>query len=326
MFIPFLASPKTNKKSHVRRKGGGGGGHGSGGHASGHGSGHGMGRGGMTGGHGMGGMSVGGWGMGSYGGGSRKISAGMPFEGRTVGGGTREGYTGQKLMVVDTRESQDVASQVVIFHIGSGQSFGLPLVWQAAHIYIIRLRSSNYTYPVRPTREYNAPRWTTHSRTFTSSPNSTNHSTYHLLADSDTTVWLFSDIAGNCSSLISSPYSPTACTSSNMSDQMRPEQVVQYYRASSVALTLDGYNNSATFSEEETVDSPLPQGYDSNLLECLNRTIGSSAIMVVMVQGVRLMVELGDGLGDGLLWVLLSGGFWVFGKESVRQTFFALLR
>ena len=60
-----------------------------------------------------------------------------------------------------------------------------------------------------------------------------------------------------------------------------PQQVIQYYRASSAVLTLDGYNNSATFSSNESAsDSPLPQNIDTTLLECLNQTIGSAVPLV----------------------------------------------
>ena len=65
---------------------------------------------------------------------------------------------------------------------------------------------------------------------------------------------------------------------------LQPNQVVQYYRASSVALTLDEYNNSATFSSNQnTIDTPLPSNIDTTLLNCLNQTI---ALSVPLADGV----------------------------------------
>ena len=55
-----------------------------------------------------------------------------------------------------------------------------------------------------------------------------------------------------------------------------PEQVVQYYRASSAALALQNYNNTAIFEEEGAPDIPLPANVDVQLLNCLNATIGTS--------------------------------------------------
>ncbi|KAF8997089.1 hypothetical protein BDQ17DRAFT_1401051 [Cyathus striatus] len=94
--------------------------------------------------------------------------------------------------------------------------------------------------------------------------------TFHILSDSDTMNALYSDITANCSSFLSTSSQP-----------LKPEQVVQYYRASSIALTLDGYNNTATYAANDSApDSPLPDGYDGALLYCLNGTIGQSAVLL----------------------------------------------
>ena len=56
---------------------------------------------------------------------------------------------------------------------------------------------------------------------------------------------------------------------------------MQYYRASTVALTLDGYNNTGAFSEDDNApDTPLPTNIDTNLLNCLNTTIGEAVPLV----------------------------------------------
>jgi len=57
--------------------------------------------------------------------------------------------------------------------------------------------------------------------------------------------------------------------------------VIQYYRASSVALSLDGYNNTAALSEVGGgEDIPLPSGIHMPLLECMNTTIANEVPLV----------------------------------------------
>ena len=57
---------------------------------------------------------------------------------------------------------------------------------------------------------------------------------------------------------------------------------MQYYRASSVVLTLDGYNNTAALNDTGPVGppAPLPSTIDVNLLKCINATIGASVPLV----------------------------------------------
>jgi hypothetical protein len=61
-----------------------------------------------------------------------------------------------------------------------------------------------------------------------------------------------------------------------------PEQAVQYYRASSFALTLDGYNNTASLASNQPpdnntappvmADTPLPTSLNTTFLQCVNAT------------------------------------------------------
>jgi len=81
----------------------------------------------------------------------------------------------------------------------------------------------------------------------------------------------------------------------------KPEQTVQYYRASSVALTLDGYNNTGALEAEGTPDTPLPTNIDSGLLNCLNGTIGK-AVPLVDSASLRMMTP-SVGLVS-FIWVL----------------------
>lgn len=106
------------------------------------------------------------------------------------------------------------------------------------------------------------------------------NSTFRLVADNDTVTSLLFDLSQNCSSKFTTNPAPTSTPLDPSASIPRPEQVIQYYRASSVALTLDGYNNSATYAPEGTPDSPLPSDVDMTLLTCLNETIGLAAPLI----------------------------------------------
>ena len=104
-------------------------------------------------------------------------------------------------------------------------------------------------------------------------------STFHIVADNTTVTSLIASIQANCSISSNSSTIPIPFNA-NASDPL-PEQAVQYFRASSVALTLDGYNNTAALAVSNVNDStpapaPLPSGVDTALLDCLNATIGEA--------------------------------------------------
>lgn len=110
--------------------------------------------------------------------------------------------------------------------------------------------------------------------------NSTN-TTYRLLADNTTVADLIPEIQKQCSSNLSGNSSsvPSAYNDS-LTALPQPEQAIQYYRASSVALSLDGYNNTGALGPEGTPDTPLPTNIDTTLLNCLNQTIGTTVPLV----------------------------------------------
>ncbi|KAJ7032372.1 hypothetical protein C8F04DRAFT_1107427 [Mycena alexandri] len=112
--------------------------------------------------------------------------------------------------------------------------------------------------------------------------NSTNGTVFRVLADTTTTQYLITDIFANCSgSLVSSAGATMPIAyNDNATDLPQPEQIVQYYRASSVALSLDGYNNIAIFLADGAPDIPLPSGIDTTLLDCLNQTIGLATPLI----------------------------------------------
>lgn len=100
---------------------------------------------------------------------------------------------------------------------------------------------------------------------------------------------------------------------------LHPEEVVQYYRGSSFALTLEGYNNTAAWPSNapypvpitdnstspgaDSNDTALPtDGLDSIFLDCVNTSIGEAlpimnrASIGVSMEGVPL---------TGLIWLLV---------------------
>lgn len=96
--------------------------------------------------------------------------------------------------------------------------------------------------------------------------------------------------------------------------QPQPESVVQYYRASSFALTLDGYNNTAaspanmppdnSTAPPNVADTPIPTNHtDMNFLSCINGTIGDS---VPILDGAALPRVLQAQMGGfvGLMWII----------------------
>lgn len=106
-------------------------------------------------------------------------------------------------------------------------------------------------------------------------PSASSSTVFRLVSDNSTVGALIDDISANCTSYLGASRSVTPAAFDV--NTTKPEQVVQYYRASSIALLLDGYNNTAVFSAEGTPDTPLPAGVDGPLMDCLNQTIGIAA-------------------------------------------------
>ncbi|KAJ6586465.1 hypothetical protein DFH09DRAFT_910764 [Mycena vulgaris] len=286
MFVPFLTPcPKSSSRLSRRRGGGKSGGStsssaGKGGSSS---SSSSAGKGSSS----TGGKSTGSTGSSSsstgktitgYNKGGGKLStipSGQLFSGRSQGGATRNqvwgsraygsGYPGTYTRGVSGR---DFPFYFWPLAWGTGLGYGANTAY---------LHSDEYGQPNNSSRPGGA------MATAVFQSNSTG-TTFRVSADNDTVTDLLADIAANCSAfLVPSSVNATRPTPFNLSapDAQKPEQVVQYYRASSVALSLDGYNNTAVFmAENSTADTPLPTGIDTTLLECLNTTIGLAVPLV----------------------------------------------
>jgi len=275
MFIPVISVRADKKKKRLeRRKGGGGGGRGGGGFGSSRGGGS-KGSKGSSSGGGSGGrtssVSIGGStksaGSGQGGGKPITIPSGQLFAGRSAGGGTRgqvygAQYYGSGYPGVAGRGVQNRGFPF----------FFWPLAWGGV--------GSSYLH----TSEYGRPDNTSRPGgplLYTAITSKSQNTTFRLLADNLTVVDLITDIQKDCSSLLraGTPSSPSPYDDS-FSSWPQPEQTVQYYRASSVALTLDGYNNTAVFGADGTPDVPLPVNIDRTLLTCLNKTIGTAVPLI----------------------------------------------
>ncbi|KAL1677094.1 hypothetical protein EV122DRAFT_214945 [Schizophyllum commune] len=283
--IPLISTRKPRRDLEPRA-GGGGGGRGGGG--GGGGKGGGSSSGGKGGSSGSSGSSSGGRSSSISAGGTSKsastysrgggsvvtIPNGSPFAGRQQGGGSRDQiygtrYYGSGYPGVTGR---GVAGRNFPFYFWPLTFGGVGVV--GAHHYLDD--DDEYGHPDNSSR----PGGQQTVGNFTSNAG---NSTFRLVADNSTTTSLIEEINNNCSgNLDSSKTSQNASTFNyTVSWAPSPGEVVQYYRASSVALMLVGYNNSAVWQDDDSkADDPLPSWVDKNLLSCLNTTIGAATPLI----------------------------------------------
>ncbi|KAJ7754636.1 hypothetical protein DFH07DRAFT_723987, partial [Mycena maculata] len=146
-----------------------------------------------------------------------------------------------------------------------------PVVWSNV------TNSSSYLHN---TSEYGTPNDTNRpggplfAATFKSNGSAGN--IFRLLADNATVNALVQNIGVNCSSYNISSTSAAFDPANNP----QPEEVIAYYRASSAALSLDGYNNTAVFSPVNAIAVPLLGDIDNPFTVCLNMTIQAAIPLV----------------------------------------------
>ncbi|PIL23009.1 hypothetical protein GSI_14316 [Ganoderma sinense ZZ0214-1] len=219
----------------------------------------------------------------AYGSGGVKVTTipqDQPFAGRTYGGATRGEIYGTSVYG---------SGYPGVF--GSGVAGGnFPYIYPPV-VWVDYGYGPPYLYSAH---EYGEPRNTNRTggpemQAAFSSPSS--NSTFHIIADNSTIVSLIGSIRANCSGKFSdnsSSASPAPYGSSATSDP-RPEGAIQYYRASSVVLTLDGYNNTVALSSDPNANTkavPLPPNVDLQLLGCLNSTIGEAVPLINSALGL----------------------------------------
>ncbi|KAH9887957.1 hypothetical protein C8Q73DRAFT_195361 [Cubamyces lactineus] len=205
----------------------------------------------------------------SYGQGTTKvisIPAGQPFAGRTSGGATRGQVFGSQQY---GSGYPGIAGRGV-----GGRNFPFvfwPVIWGGSLGYgAAYLHDREYGDPNNSSRPGGALMQAAFS---SNSTNST--SVFHVVADNSSLRSLIGSIEANCSIASNSSTSPVAFNGS--ASDPKPEQAIQYYRASSVVLTLDGYNDTAALTNDTNAPAaPLPSNVDRTLLNCLNQTIGAA--------------------------------------------------
>lgn len=216
------------------------------------------------------------------------IPPGSLFAGRQVGGGRRDQIFGTRTYGSGYPGllGRGVAGRGFPFYFW-------PLVWGvSAGIAVAYLYDHEYGLPGNSSRPGG-------SMAVAIFPSSSTNTTLRLVADNSTVSDLITAVKANCSSSLNS--AGTSSSPSPYVDTPRPEQVVQYYRASSLALTLDGYNNTATFQAEGTPDASLPDNVDAKLLECANQTIGLAA---PLISGADFLYAVPNFSFLGLLYVI----------------------
>ncbi|KAJ7635285.1 hypothetical protein FB45DRAFT_482994 [Roridomyces roridus] len=216
----------------------------------------------------------------TFGGGKvSNIPSGQPFAGRSQGGGNRNQIWGSRTY----GSGYPGYSGRGVSNLGFPFYFW-PLVWGTT----IGYGASGY---LDESHEYGNPDNTTRPggpqiTAAWQSNSTTPPTTLRVISDNTTVLSLMAAVSSNCSayllpsSITTDANASTVALQFNISNN-KPEETVQYYRASSVALTLDGYNNSAVFAADNTTaDTPLPDGIDAKMLDCVNQTIGMAVPLV----------------------------------------------
>ncbi|KAJ8515501.1 hypothetical protein ONZ45_g7093 [Pleurotus djamor] len=207
----------------------------------------------------------------AFGGGTpAEIPAGQPFAGRMTGGATRADVYGTRSYGsgYPGLAGRGVANR------------GFPFIfWPLAWGGVASTGAAAYLHTLEYGTSDNSSRPGGPMFVAAFSPNNDTVQTFRIVAENSTVVSLIEDIYLNCSSILSSNSSakPVAYESS---DLPQPEQTIQYYRASSVALTFDGYNNTGALAEEGTPDTALPPYINVEVMNCLNATIGDNVLLM----------------------------------------------
>ncbi|CCO32275.1 hypothetical protein BN14_06331 [Rhizoctonia solani AG-1 IB] len=273
--------PTVAHESHLLypRKGGGGG----------RGGGGGKGGKGVKGSRGGGGKSISGLGgkttsAGSRGGGSvTTIPAGSRFTGRQAGGATRDNVYGGSYY----------GSGYPYGSYGSTWVGGRPFPYYYWPIYVgphEYYGSSEYG-PANSTERPGGPMYTISVYTTDAKYNTSD--VYRILGDQDSVATVLSALQSNCSVAGGNMFNYDPTSDDLAHSLPRTESIIQWYRSSSFALSLDGYNNSASAVTPSALSNatqqlvtalqpptPLPSHLNRAFLDCVNYTTASSVPLI----------------------------------------------
>jgi len=156
--------------------------------------------------------------------------------------------------------------------------------------------------------------------------------TYRLLGDNSSVSAVFAALIANCSISNSTSdiyaFTPSTCTNTSM--WPLPEQVIQWYRASSFSLSLDGYNNTASLASNQPssnsstdftrlADTPLPEGLNMTFLECVNYTTGASVPLLDNPPPILDPLQISQIVVWGLFAVVIIGAIVILGCMSLWE-------
>ncbi|KAF8902853.1 hypothetical protein CPB85DRAFT_1226853 [Mucidula mucida] len=194
-----------------------------------------------------------------------------PFKGRTAGGGTRaqvgsgrsptygSGYSGVS--------GRGTAGRNFPFYY-------MPLVYESPDLGY--LNPSEYGGPQNSNRPGGPMKYATITGL-------KRKQTLRVVSDASTVASLITDIRVGCGNKFTMSVAPNGVKGPFDYDPkvVRPESTIQYFRASSISLELDGYNNSAVFVVKDgAANTPFPV-MDANLTGCVIKTINEAAPLVV---------------------------------------------
>ncbi|KAF8996665.1 hypothetical protein BDQ17DRAFT_1364230 [Cyathus striatus] len=305
MFIPFLSTSSTTPSSRrklFRRKGGGGGGRGGsgggsrGGSSSSTGSNKGGSRGSSSGSSSSGGKSS--FPISSSGKSfsvSASSSGGIPkssissggFAGREVGGGTRGQVYGSS---VYGSGYPDIASRGV-------SNRGFPFVFYP----VVYPQNSGPDYLYREQEYGKIDNTTRPGGPLTQISIVESNYTLRITSDQMTINALSSDLSSCATSSTGVKITSPAPVNSSSYDHPKPEEALQYYRASSVVLSLDSFNNSIAFSSNDSsmMYALIPAGINTTIVQCTNQTIGAN---VLLPNGSMINVSMPHSLVMFFFW------------------------
>ncbi|CAE6481462.1 unnamed protein product [Rhizoctonia solani] len=205
--------------------------------------------------------------------------SGSRFAGRRAGGATRDHIYGES-------------------YYGSGYPYGsygstwvggrpFPFYYWPIYVGPYEYYGASEYGPPNSTDRPGGPMYT--MSIFTFDPKYNTSDIYHLLGDKESVNAVLFTLRKECSVVGGSAvdYDPVSNKSSHKVPPV--ESIIQYYRASSFALSLDEYNNSAAAVTPAALanntgqlttslppPTPLPSSINPMLLDCINRTVGTA--------------------------------------------------
>lgn len=237
------------------------------------------------------------------GGGERQTlpsDSGAPFAGRTYGGGDRHTIFGTRSYGSGYPYGVSNVSTIS----GRGFPYGVwPISWGSYlggeeyigdSIDILRPGGQLSTVQVGTT---DSTKW----------PGVPPTEVYIMIGDRDSILFMISDLVNWCHAtpLWPSSFNPLTTT-------IKPENVIQYYRSSSFALSYPGYHNSFAVGSQDTQQSfgestPLPSAIISSpFLKCINETIGAALPIIDMpVKILSTATLLGMTFGILLVFIIV---------------------